>query len=265
MRFIALTGGNAAGQTVRIEAGVGTASVFTEVVLKAAPHSAEEAATARLPLEAACSPGSMAAIGGIALASGEPAAPVWIDGEAGVTLVSAGGRIVFVCPSRWPSEEMVVTVGAASNVVRVPMREATPGILTVDDVHPGQGMIVAESGELAAQSSAGAKAAPVQPGGLVSVYVTGMGAAARLYPDDAGAGMQDDAGLRSRIQLLIDGRPAEVIFAAALPGLPGIHQVDAIIPPATAPGGRVPVEIRVALTDGTVAVINQAVISIAVQ
>jgi uncharacterized protein (TIGR03437 family) len=268
MRFVALTGEAAAEQTVRIAAGVEDAGVFTEVVLKATPSSAEADGAARLPLGAACSPGSMAAIGGIAAASqdGTPAASVRIDGDAGVALVTAGGRIVFVCPSRWPSDEVVIAVEAAdtaSEVVRIPMREATPGILTVDDVHLGQGMIVTpESGELAGQSSPAAKASPVRPGDRVSVYVTGLGAAARLHSDGGGI-LKDDAALRSRIQLLVDGRPAEVVYATALPGLPGIYQVDAIIPPATAPGGAVAVEIRVALTDGTPAITNQATISVA--
>jgi uncharacterized protein (TIGR03437 family) len=80
--------------------------------------------------------------------------------------------------------------------------------------------------------------------------------------DGAGGILQDDAALRSRIQLLVDGRPAEVLYAAPLPGLPGIYQVEAIVPLATAPGGAVPVEIRVALTDGTPATTNRATISV---
>jgi uncharacterized protein (TIGR03437 family) len=140
------------------------------------------------------------------------------------------------------------------------MREATPGVFRLEDLHPDQGMIVArETDRLASGPSPLAKAAMVRPGDVISVFLTGLGATSPLTADRA---LHDDASLRSRILLLIDGRPAEVIYAGMLDGLPGIHQVDARIPQAVTPGERVPVQIRLALTDGTEAASNITTIGI---
>jgi uncharacterized protein (TIGR03437 family) len=147
----------------------------------------------------------------------------------------------------------------SSNTVHIPVREATPGIFTIDDLRPGQGMVVAhETDKLASLPSPVAKASPARPGDLVSLFVTGLGVTASAV-DGA---LQDNAGLRSHILLLIDGIPAEVLSAGPLPGLPGIYRVDARIPRATAPSAQVPVEIRVALTDGRLAVSNEVTISV---
>jgi uncharacterized protein (TIGR03437 family) len=196
---------------------------------------------------------------------GEPSAHVLIDGEEAAILAASVGRLTFVCPSIRLAPELTITVAnehGSSKAVSIPMRDAAPAIFTMDDMRPGQGLIVVrETGQIAGLPSAVAQAAPARPGDLVSLFVTGLGA----VPLDANGGFEDDAELKSRIQLLIDGFPAEITFVGAAAGLPGIYQVDARIPPATLPSNEVPVQIRIALVDGQMAVSNQTWISVADQ
>jgi uncharacterized protein (TIGR03437 family) len=295
LNFVALTRAGAAPQTARLTATIGTTSAFVDVVLIAGAQSGSVPGqpTAQLagePLEGrsgsslaaeddlplidrvvneaggglqACSPGSMASVVGYGLTgASEETAQLRINGEEAVALVRSAGRITFLCPGGWPSPDLTVTVHTtrgASNSLRIPMRESTPGIFTVDDVLPGQGMIVVrDTNRIASLPSPAANSAPARPGDMISLFVTGLGAT--IAP--AGVAMQDDPSLRSRIQLLVDGVPAEVTYAAALAGIPGIYQVDARIPLAAMPGQRVPVQMRVALTDGREAVSNQATLSV---
>jgi uncharacterized protein (TIGR03437 family) len=90
---------------------------------------------------------------------------------------------------------------------------------------------------------------------LVSLFATGLGA----VPLDANGELQQEAELRSRIQLLIDGFPAEVTFVEAVAGSPGIYQVEARIPGAVT-RGEVAVEIRMALIDGQMASSNKVTV-----
>jgi uncharacterized protein (TIGR03437 family) len=287
LRFIALSRADAPTQTVRLTATIGTASTSTDVVLNQAIEPQNQAALARTAeisaltpplldrvvneadpsLEAACSPGALMSVLGSRLTSanptGEDASRVRVNGEEIVTLLRSPRRITFICPLAWPSEDLTLTVeneAGSSSPQRIPMREATPGVFRLEDLHPDQGMIVArETDRLASGPSPLAKAAMVRPGDVISVFLTGLGATSPLTADRA---LHDDASLRSRILLLIDGRPAEVIYAGMLDGLPGIHQVDARIPQAVTPGERVPVQIRLALTDGTEAASNITTIGI---
>jgi uncharacterized protein (TIGR03437 family) len=123
-------------------------------------------------------------------------------------------------------------------------------------MRPGQGLIVVrETGQIAGLPSAVGQSAPARPGDLVSLFATGLGA----VPLDANGELQQEAELRSRIQLLIDGFPAEVTFVEAVAGSPGIYQVEARIPGAVT-RGEVAVEIRMALIDGQMASSNKVTV-----
>jgi uncharacterized protein (TIGR03437 family) len=76
--------------------------------------------------------------------------------------------------------------------------------------------------------------AAVRRGDYVAVYGTGLGALASPLPAGAAAGGAIAAV--NRVTATIGGVPAEVIYAGAAPGLPGVNQVNVRVPPEAAPG-----------------------------
>jgi uncharacterized protein (TIGR03437 family) len=48
------------------------------------------------------------------------------------------------------------------------------------------------------------------------------------------------------VTLTIGGVDAKVVFAGLTPGLTGLYQVNAVVPPGVAPGSQVPVALTIA-------------------
>jgi len=80
-------------------------------------------------------------------------------------------------------------------------------------------------------------------GDYVAVYGTGLGALASALPAGAAAGGAIAAV--NRVTATIGGVPAEVTYAGAAPGLPGVNQVNVRVPPEAA-AGVVPLFIQAA-------------------
>ena len=77
----------------------------------------------------------------------------------------------------------------------------------------------------------------------MAVYGTGLGALVSALPAGTAAGGAIAAV--NRVTATIGGVAAEVIYAGAAPGLPGVNQVNVRIPPEAA-AGIVPLVIQAA-------------------
>jgi uncharacterized protein (TIGR03437 family) len=80
---------------------------------------------------------------------------------------------------------------------------------------------------------------PAAPGEVVALYATGLGALATSVAEYAAPA---DANVTSvPVQVDIAGVQAEVRYAGAAPTLPGVYQINIVIPPgvATSPGANV--------------------------
>src|SRR6185295_9981697 len=123
--------------------------------------------------------------------------------------------------------------------VSLPVVEAAPGVLTY--LGGGQAAALNQDGSVNDLPTA----APA--GSIVSLFAIGCGPT--VPPAATGEVAAGPAPLALRSSVTIAGRPAEVLYAGAAPGLVGVTQFNVRVPvglPLTSPPERVSVMITVA-------------------
>jgi uncharacterized protein (TIGR03437 family) len=128
--------------------------------------------------------------------------------------------------------------GQASDPFPIDVAAATPALFTADGSGGGEGLIVNEDG------SANSADSPAASGSTVFVYATGAG----LLSPAVGDG-QITADTTSQpvlpISVLIDGQPAEVLYAGSAPGqVAGILQINVRLPQGVS-ASELPILLRV--------------------
>lgn len=150
--------------------------------------------------------------------------------------------------------QLIATVnGVASNTQLVSLAPFAPGIFSMDSTGSGQGaVLIAPTAQLAASGT------PVPRGAYISIFCTGLGPVTNQPPTGVAA---QAAPLSFSIVLptvTIGGVDAAVSYSGLAPGLVGLYQVNAHVPPGVDPGNAVPVLIRIGgATSNTVTIAVQ--------
>ena len=186
-------------------------------------------------------PATLAADGRIATSLGDT--QVLFDGVPAPLLYSSSGQVAAVVPyevdGKLGTQVQVRNGSLMSDSVALPVKPVAPSIFSVNLSGTGQAAVLNGDG-LTVNSSV----YPAVKGGFISIFATGEG---QTVP--GGIDGQIASGTlpypAQPVQVLIDGRPAEVQYAGAAPGaVAGLFQVNARIP-LDASSGSVPIEIHV--------------------
>ena len=146
-------------------------------------------------------------------------------------------------------EVVVVSNGIAGLPTSVRLVPHTPGIFTVVG-GAGQGAVLNED---STPNSAGN---PARAGSVVQLFAAGLGTVTPQVPAGQAAGTSPLSRTDRTPEVLIGGRAAQVEYSGLAPGLVGVYQVNAIIPPEIQGGSIVPVEIRIGAGSSNVVTIG---------
>ncbi|MCH7978677.1 MAG: hypothetical protein IH935_06830 [Acidobacteria bacterium] len=167
------------------------------------------------------------------------------DREAPLFYVGPGQLNVQVPTELAPDRQLQVVVetnGVPSAPEPLQTVGSRPGIFTLGPPFGDQGAIlIANTNRLAMPATSGIPSEPAQPGGVVSIYTTGLGATNPPVPSGEAAPADPLARVEIPVTALIGGNPATVSFAGLAPGFVGVFQVNVEVPPNTAPGDEVSV------------------------
>ena len=236
----------------------------------AAPLTATTSANAASNLTGPVAPGEIVVLRGSGIGPAQLAqAGVDAQGRYGTSL--AGTRVLFngiPAPMIYTSSTQASAIvpynvagnpvgiqieylGAKSDPIAVSLAPSAPALFTMDSTGKGQAAALNEDGSLNAASR------PAKVGSIVVLYATGEGQTSPAGVDGKPATTPLPKPLLP-VQVTIDGKPAEVLYAGGAPGIvAGLMQINARIPTG-AQVGTVPVVITVG------AVTSQPGVSIAV-
>ena len=121
--------------------------------------------------------------------------------------------------------------------------DAAPGIFTLSP--DGQGAVLIGGSGLIARAPTDGQSRPARRGEVIEIYATGLGAVSNAPPfGDAGSADALSRTLGNTIAVIGTSRAA-VLYSGLAPGLPGVYQVNAVIPQDVPTGDRVPATIQV--------------------
>ena len=194
-------------------------------------------------------------------------ARVKANGEYLPLLYAAEFQLNVQCPQLAPGASLTLVVedsNGSSSPLSSTMQYATPGIFTLDGSGTGQGAIVtANTNTLAMPHVDSLPSRPAKAGDFISIYATGLGPVSPSLPSGQPTPLDSSILLTPEADVLINGLATDVQFAGMAPGYVGVYQVNAKIPPKTAPSNAVSVQIVVHLPDGTGALSNVVTIAVA--
>ncbi|HYL76136.1 MAG TPA: hypothetical protein VEU96_18145 [Bryobacteraceae bacterium] len=202
--------------------------------------------------QAPLAPGSLISIFGTNLAQGQASASTLPlpTNLAGSSIVMGGQQVPLVFASSGQvnamvpyglgvntSQQVILSRGNSISVPQaVTLAPAAPGIFQI----PGstQGIIVVGADVVDATH-------PVQAGGAVVIYCTGLGEVTPAVQTGSPASMTQLSYANAPVSVTIGGVTANVLFAGLTPGFVGLYQVNAVVPAVT-PGSQVPVVVTAA-------------------
>ncbi len=157
----------------------------------------------------------------------------WVNGAPAPLLFTASGQASIVTPWLGEGERVLrleVERGGRRSVPWVtPLFPADPGLFTAGG--NGQGGAAA----LNADGSAHGEAKPAAEGGVVVLFGTGLGRLERSGP--SGGTASEAVRVAAEVRCLVDGKPAEVLYAGVAPGLlEAVNQVNVRLPSGLGPG-----------------------------
>lgn len=165
---------------------------------------------------------------------------VFVDDQPAPIIFSRADQAAFVIPNE-VSERMWIRFrrnGLDSSTESFPVRNASPGLFTVNSSGGGQAAALNQDGSI--NSSAN----PAAAGSVIVLYLTGAGA---TNPPSVTGSLNDFPlpRLVEPVEVLINNVSAAVEFAGPAPGLiSGVVQVNARVP-ANTPSGAVPVWVKI--------------------
>lgn len=130
--------------------------------------------------------------------------------------------------------------GVRSDPFQITVTPTAPGLFTADSSGKGRASATNADGVTPNSSTS-----PAHPGSIVTLWATGEG-----LTDPPGVDGRLAVGVVPKplaaVSVQIGGQPATVQYAGAAPGdMPGLLQVNAVIPSNTATGNQVPVVVKV--------------------
>ncbi len=155
---------------------------------------------------------------------------VLVGGIPAALLYVSPGQVNFVAPAALAGVAGSTTVITAYNgrlaapSVRARVAARAPGVFTVLGNGAGAGAITHADGSLVSA------AAPLDPGEIVSVYLTGLGPLDPSVPDSDAAPSSPLSRAVGEVRLRIDGKDAELLFAGASPGFAGLQVAIGRVP-----------------------------------
>jgi uncharacterized protein (TIGR03437 family) len=239
--------------------GATTPGVVPATVGQPALNSLENGASADAP--AACSPGSIATLTGRSLYAG--AAPardysgssselegtrVLVNGESTPVLFASAERVSFRCPSLAAGAGLKIAIETAagtSNLLERQMASVAPGILTLG---AAKAVAMDESGELSQIPTPQHPGLPVLPGGVVTLWTTGISC---------------EAGSDAQLTLEVSQQPVAIQSIAPSVSHPGVCEIA--FQALNVAGDSVPVVLEARGMDGQTRQSNTATIAVAKQ
>lgn len=187
------------------------------------------------------SPGSLIAVFGSQLAAAQAQAPtlplpillsnttLYLGAEPVPLIFTSSGQVNAMMPYDVTPEAthpLIAQVGTALSAPQtVLVASAHPAVFTVDQSGTGAGVIVhGSTGALITSSS------PAQPGEVVVIYCTGLGAVTPPVPAGTATPLNSLTTTVTTVTATIGGAPANVLFAGISPGSTGLYQVNAVVP-----------------------------------
>lgn len=155
---------------------------------------------------------------------------VTVNGQPADLYYVSDGQVNFLAPRELagPAAEVaVITPLGNSATVTVPVSAASPGIFFNTATNEAAA-VVTGTGQLTSVR-------PARPGDILEVYGTGLGAV-RL----AASGRVEETVLTPRF--FFGDMEAEVLFSGLTPGVPGLYQLNVMVP-ANVPAGNVKISI----------------------
>jgi uncharacterized protein (TIGR03437 family) len=134
------------------------------------------------------------------------------------------GQINLVTPSAAGAALQVFNGPLAGRPVALPFASQSPGVFTLLGNGAGAGAITH------ADFSPVTRAAPLQAGEPLLIYLTGLGPLDPPVPDGAPAPSDPLSRAINPARVLVDGQEAEVLYAGAAPGFAGLQLVVANAP-----------------------------------
>jgi uncharacterized protein (TIGR03437 family) len=144
------------------------------------------------------------------------AAPIFVAGAFQVNV-----QVPYEVAGRAASAVQLVYHGIPSNIIQLPLVDAAPGILTP--------LAATDAAALNQDGTLNNSINSAPRGSILTIFATGCG---QTLPASA-TGVPAQPLLNRPalpVTLAIGGRPAEIVFAGAAPGLVGVMQVNARIP-----------------------------------
>ncbi len=170
---------------------------------------------------------------------------VLFDGVAAPLLYAGINQVNAIVPysvaGKTTVRIQVEAQGLAADAFTTSVRDAAPGIFTVNQSGQGQAAAANQNG------SVNAAASPADRGSIVALYLTGEGQSAP--PGSTGVVTGTDANTLPKpvlpVSVQVQGVAAEVLYAGAAPQSAGLMQVNVRIPANVTPSDRVPVNVIV--------------------
>ena len=271
----------AATFTATNSAGISSTKTVTMTVAPLRAGVAGVLNAASLLPDGGCSPGALSSIFGIGFTTQEPRRagefplPVQLGGVRVLgngtplpLLYISGTLINFQCPMSAPGTDLKIVVeaedGSTLPGMQGQMKEATPGIYTLNASGQGQGAItISTTNELAMPKTDGLPSRPVHQGEYITIYSNGIGPMGDNAPE---AGMPAPLNVlvlaKDTVRVVIGEVELEPSFAGLAPGSIGLFQINVQIPADTHTDTAVPVYLKVTLADGSIVTSNFVTISI---
>jgi len=169
---------------------------------------------------------------------------VLFDGIPAPLIYTSASQVAVVAPFGLAGKTVVrVAVennGVTSAIIQIPVLTAKPAIFTLDSSGNGPGAILNQNGTVNSPQN------PADRLSVITLYVTGVGQTTPASQD--GQVVNTTSSLANPITVMVNGQPAEVVYAGNAPGLiPGVAQVNVRLPSGVLSGLN-----TVAVTSGAI-------------
>jgi uncharacterized protein (TIGR03437 family) len=179
---------------------------------------------------------------------------VLFDGIAAPLIYSSAGQVSVVAPyaiaGRGTVNLQTEYRGVRSNAIALTVLEAKPALFTRDSSGTGAAALLNEDGGVNGLDR------PARAGSVIVLFGTGEGLPDPVPPDGAVTAGAPLPRPRQTVQVLVDGQPAEVLYAGAAPSLvAGVLQLNVRLP-AGVSGNAVPVRVSVGAAASNVVTVS---------
>jgi uncharacterized protein (TIGR03437 family) len=173
---------------------------------------------------------------------------VAIGGVVAPLHFASDGQVNAVLPYRIPDSTTLQMIVRRGNVLSVPesvlIGATQPAVFTIDGSGTGQGHIY---GATAAGVLLADNAHPLKGGDTIVVLATGLGLVNPPVEEGKAAPSDPLSVAVKPIEVTIQGKKAQVVFAGLAPGFAGVFQVNAIVPADLAAD---PAAVLIVIADG---------------